>query len=57
MELSKKEQLTLKQRKDAAWRQAFEDLNRREQQRRCETPARRLQRSLELVAAARHGED
>lgn len=30
-------------------------VNQREQQRRCETPAQRLQRSLDLVAAARQG--
>ena len=53
--LSKKQKLALKQREAEAWRQALEDLNQRERQRRCETPAQRLQRSLELVAAARQG--
>jgi hypothetical protein len=53
--LSKQEKLTLKQRKAEAWRKALEDINQREQQRRCETPAQRLQRSLDLVAAARQG--
>ena len=55
--LSKKQKLSLKQREAEAWRQALEDLNQRERQRRCETPAQRLQRSLDLVAAARQGKD
>lgn len=53
--LTREEKLTIKQRRAEAWRQAFEELNIREQQRRCDTPAQRLQRSLELVAAARQG--
>ena len=55
--LSKKEKLTLKQREAEAWLRSLEDLNQRERQRRCETPAQRLQRSLDLVAAARQGKD
>ena len=53
--LTREEGQTLKQRKAEAWLRSLEDLNLREQQRRCETPAQRLQRSLDLVAAARQG--